>query len=177
VGATYRAGLAKRMSDKVFALITVISSGIFGLAVAVVTSWLSSRRENRVFKQQLIRDRIEATRVLYEDALSAIETLYVHRGRGSNDEQASLTLLLAKLALRSTDEIRGQFDIAVQATLDWAVQYRQTEPEEMSGLLIFKSGTKRYEEEAEKLYPIFHENFFKLKSMMAEHLKELENEI
>lgn len=91
------------MSDKVFALITVISSGLFGLAVAIVTSWLSTRREDRVFKRQLIRERIEATRILYEDALFALETIYVQRGQGSKDQQASLTRVLARLALRSTD--------------------------------------------------------------------------
>ncbi|MDT4896406.1 MAG: hypothetical protein QOH25_1483 [Acidobacteriota bacterium] len=165
------------MSDKVFALLTVISSGIFGLAVAMVTSRLSTRREDRTFKRQLIRERIEATRALYEDALSALETLYVQRGRGSKDEQASLTRLLARLALRSTDEIRTQFDIATQATLEWAAQYSQTEPEEMSGMLFVKSGTDKYRKEAEKLYPIFHENFFKIKTMMVEHLKELENQV
>jgi hypothetical protein len=164
------------MSDKVFALITVITSGFFGLAVAVVTSWLSSRREDRTFKRQLIREKIEATCVLYEDALSALETLIVRRGRRDKDGQASFTRLLARLGLRSTAEIRKQFDITAEAALDWAAQYRQTEPEEMGDFLMFKSGTEVYKEEAEKLYPIFHGNFFKLKAMMVEHLKELENQ-
>jgi uncharacterized protein with PIN domain len=162
------------MDEREFALITLAISGLFGLAVAVTTNWMTAGRENRTFRRQLRRERIEAARTLYEDALSALETLIVSRARTDKAGQAEFTRLLARLALRSTDEIRTQFDKTAEAALDWAAQYRKSQPEEMAGLLVYKSGASKYEEEAEKLYPIFHAHFFKLKGMMVEHLKELE---
>ena len=74
------------MSDRVFAPITVLSGGFFGLATAVVTGRLTARREGRTFKRQFPRDRVEAMRTLYEDVLHALETLIVRRGLGSEAE-------------------------------------------------------------------------------------------
>lgn len=165
------------MSDRVFALLAALSGGFFGLAVAVVTGWLTSRREGRTFRRQFSRDRVEAVRTLYEDALFSIETLIVHRGLGSEEGQANYSRLLARLALSSTDEIREQFGETTGAAQAWGAQQRQAEPRELGGMLIYSSGVQRYADEAEKLYPTFRDNLHKLRTMMVEHLQLLERRI
>lgn len=165
------------MSDRVFALLAALSGGFFGLAVAVVTGWLTSRREGRTFKRQFSRDRVEAVRALYEDALFSIETLIVHRGRGTEEGQANHSRIFARLALNSTDEIRTQFGVTTAAAQAWGAQQRQAEPRESGGLLFYVSGVQKYADEAEKLYPAFRDNLHKLRTMMVEHLQLLESRI
>lgn len=165
------------MSDRVFTLITVISSGFLGLAVAVITGWLTSRREGRTFRRQLSRDRVEAVRTLYEDGLSAIESLMVNRGVVSEADQATFTRILARLALSSTDEIRKQFEDAAEAARAWGIKRRQVEPQRAGGMLFVSSDIYGHAEEAEKLYPVFHESYLKLRGMMVEHLRLSESRI
>lgn len=165
------------MSDRVFTLITVISSGFFGLAVAIITGWLTSQREGRTFWRQLSRERVEAVRTLYEDALSAIESLMVNRGLVTEADQANFSRLLARLALRSTDEIRKQVEDAAEAARAWGVKRRKVEPQWSGGMLFVSSDVYGHAEEAEKLYPVFHENYLKLRGLMVEHLRLLEGRI
>ena len=165
------------MGDKTFAVITLAITSLFGLLVTIVTNRLTASREDRDFKRQLKRENLEATRTLYEDALFMLERLVIQRGRGDKAEQDEFTRMLARLSLRSTNEIKNLYEQAAESALDWAAEYRKSQPEQTGGMLWYKSGVGKYTEEAEALYPKFQEKFIKLKTIMAEHLSNIENEM
>jgi hypothetical protein len=165
------------MSDKEFALITVLVSSVFGLIVAVATSKLSSSSENKVFRRQLRRDKVDATRLLYEDALFVLNRTVSRLGVGDNTEQTEINRMLARLALSSTNDIRNQYEKTAEAVDTWAATYRKSQPERHGDNAIVKSGMGKYREEADLLIPNLEENLSKLRKLMIEHIGNLEAEI
>ena len=169
------------LDDKVFAFATVLASGIFGLAVAVVAGWLTTRREAHGFKRQLRREKVDATRKLYEDAFVALDNLIIRRGEGDVADQNEVTRVMARLTLSSTVEIRAQFEKAGLAAQVWAANYRKSQPERVGDFLIIKSriytDAQAEEQKDESLYTTFFDSYSKLRTMMIEHLTALENEM
>lgn len=114
------------MGDKTFTLITLALTSLFALLVTIVTTRLAASREDREFKRQLKREKLEATRTLYEDALFMLERLVIHLGRGDKVEQDEFTRMLARLSLRSTDEIKNLYEQAAESAQAWAAEYRKS---------------------------------------------------
>jgi hypothetical protein len=166
------------MSDKVFALLTVVISSIFGFLVAVLTNRMSASREQAAFKRQLYREKLDATRALYEDAFFVLERLVIQEGTGDKVEQNELTRVMARLSLRSTTDICMQYERAVESAQAWADEFRKTQPRRVGDYEIITSdlwGTKQKATlEAESRYSAFHQSFYELKTKMILHLTELE---
>lgn len=169
------------LNDKVFAFATVLAGGIFGLAAAIVTGWLTTRRETRSFKRQLRREKVDATRKLYEDAFVALDNLIIRRGVGDEADQNEVTRLMARLTLSSTAEIRAQFEQAGLAAQAWAANYRKSQPERVGEFLLIKSriytNAQAEEQKDESLYATFFNSYSNLRTIMIKHLTALENEI
>ena len=165
------------MGDKTFALITLALTSFFGLLVTIVTNRLTAGRGDREFKRELKREKLEATRTLYEDALFMLERLVISLGRGDNVGQDEFTRLMARLSLRSTAEIKRLYEQTVESAQDWAAQYRKSQPDRMGDMLFYKSGVQKYAQEAESLYPKFQANLAKLETIMIEHISNIESEM
>jgi len=165
------------MGDKTFALITLALTSFFGLLVTIVTNRLTAGRGDREFKRELKREKLEATRTLYEDALFMLERLVISLGRGDKVGQDEFTRLMARLSLRSTAGIKRLYEQTVESAQDWAAQYRKSQPEQMGEILFYKSGVQKYAQEAESLYPKFQANLAKLETIMIEHISNIESEM
>jgi|GEM_PF-4569289 len=167
----------KMLDDKLFALLTVLLSGLFSLLVVLITNWMTSRFENKKFNNQLKKEKIEAIRNLYENTIYMLQKFIVQSGKGSKEEQDEFNRIKARLALRSTKEIEEQYASCFDVAEDWARIYVKSLPEKTeSGYSIIKSGMNQFAEQAKPLLDKFHNEFEKLKNLMIQDLSKIEKE-
>jgi len=165
--------------DKIFALITVIASGIFGLLVSILTTFLQARREDRIFKRQLYKERIETTRNLYQDTLSILAGYCKRGGVGTEEDQNELIHLRSRLALSADRSVQTCFQKSSESLEIWAAEYQKAQPRQMGSYILIESGRKysEHEVEAEKLFPNYEQEFQRLQEAMSKHLRNLEEEM
>lgn len=163
------------MSDKVFAIITISVSGIFALLVAIVTHWLASSRESRVFVREARRDRIQMTRELYEEAIFILDRSCRTLGLGSQEDREQTIRFIAKLSLHATQAVQEQYFKTADVLDEWVAQARKGQPERHGGVLVVKSGSGREEVTANSMWPRVEQSLNELKSLMRIHLAELED--
>lgn len=165
--------------DKVFALTTVLLSSFFSLLVTLLTNWAIARKEDKTFKRQLQKERIETTRTLYQDALYVLGIIAKQEGRADQDTLKELVKLRSRLPLLASRDIQEQFQKTAEAFDAGLHEYIQSQPEDAGeGFKMIRSGMKysEHQEEANKLFQIYETELEKLGTMMATHLKTMEKE-
>src|SRR5712691_216497 len=90
-------------------IISVTGGIVGGLAVALITGRLTRKREEITYHRQQQKDKIEATRTLYEDALVLLERTLRKAGLGTEADEEMVLRVLARMSLSSTEEIRAQY--------------------------------------------------------------------
>jgi len=88
---------------------------------------------------------------------------------------------MARLALRSTAEIRAQFEQTGLAAQAWAANYRKLQPQRVGEFEIIKSriytDAQAEDRKDESLYATFFDSYSRLRTMMIEHLTVIENKL
>jgi len=167
-----------QISERVFALLTVAISSIFGLLVTILTNKMVASRERYAFHRQLHRERLEATRSLYEDALFMLEKIIVQEGAVNKVEQSEFSRVIARLYLRSTGDICNKFVQAVELAQAWSREFGKTQPHRVGDHVIITSDLygvkKQAAAEADKLLTTFQQSLAVLRTEMIAHLSELE---
>jgi hypothetical protein len=165
------------MTDRVFTLITLATSGTFGLLVPLVVELLSRGRERASFWRSNYQATNERLRSLYLDVLEDIKrgrALWKRKDDGSNPN----FLFLAKLMLESTPEIMEQFDTVATMLNRWIDIRISLDPQPIAGTTLaiqtFHPGNEKLEEEAKKLADMVDAEIGKLTGMMRAHLKQEE---
>ncbi|MCA1633221.1 MAG: hypothetical protein LC785_06015 [Acidobacteria bacterium] len=163
--------------DQQFALATVFVSGLFSLMVSLSTSLLTNKRESRTFRRQLHRDKIEATRTLYQEALSVLELHARQGGRTDDAWRGTLVGVRARLSLAASKSVQSQFRQTSEVLDEATAEHVKSQPRELGGgYQLIESGRHydKHEREAAGLYSKYEGEFLKLQAAMVEHLTELE---
>lgn len=141
---------AQAFYDRLFTLLTIFSSGIFALVVALLTNWFTENLEYKKFGRQLNKEKIERVRALYEDALFILSNVIIQRGRGTQEQQTEFTRVESRLNLYSTNEIKDQFGKTFEIARQWAMFQKASEPKEMEGYVVYQSKQSSRAEDMKK---------------------------
>jgi hypothetical protein len=162
-------------------LVTVFVSGLFGLAVAVVTLLLASRKEEAARRRQAAREAYEELKVVYADALACLEKCIREvSGQGTFPGlQESLAINSARVALVAPEDIVAQSHRVSDLVHEWSVEYRRGQPKpigpkELNATLISSTDT-RHREKASELYPQLMAACTDFANLMRSHLEKVRN--
>jgi hypothetical protein len=160
------------MSDKEFALLTVIVSGVFALLVSLVTHFLSASRESRTLKREIRRDQKRGLRELYEEAIFTLDRTCSTLGKGTDDDRDKVLKFLARLHLHATTEIRDEYLKTADVVDSWAAQARKGEPKPVGeGFLMIGSPQFAERAKAQSMWPQVETHLEQLKKLMRKHLE------
>jgi hypothetical protein len=145
-------------------LFTILSAGLFGLAVAVVTSLLTGRKETGSYRRDAKWAAYSEVKETYRDTLGYIglaARLAMDRTEVSSIYK-ELSLADAKLELLGNKDVRAKGDEVSKLLYSWDAEHRQIG---IAGPNHLKS--------AEELYSRFISANETLAALMRSHLEEL----
>jgi hypothetical protein len=160
-------------------LLTVFLSGLFGLAVAVVTFSLSTRRERTQQRRTADRVRFEKIEALYIDTIAGLEKLmrYTERMMDYSTAFDEMAHVNARLKLSAPPKILEQTDVISDLMYAWSTEYRRGQPQRMGGDLPFSmisSDQAPHREKAKELFPQLSQAVLSLVELMKNHLAEID---
>lgn len=166
-----------QMSEQsVFALATVVISGVFSLAVAWATLHFGSKTQDRAFRRELAKIQVETTRNFYRDVLAYFTLTAKHKCPVETSAN-----IKALLPLTATSEIQTLF-WKTNATLENYLKelpMTSAEPTHYEDMEIPPSDEAiesaiEHTSTAETLRKQYEKEFIELGSLMAKHLNELQ---
>jgi hypothetical protein len=99
----------KIVTDKEFAFYTVLVSSVSAILASLITNLVTvfsnrmvEKRERIAFARQLRKEKVETTRLLYEEATVVLNNVIIERGLVNEERQNKATQILARLDLRAT---------------------------------------------------------------------------
>jgi len=162
-------------------LVSALVSGLLGLAVAVVTSLLLSRKDEAARRHQAAREAYEELKVIYADALASLEKCIREvSGQGTFPGlQESLAINSARVALVAPENVVAQHHKVGDLVYAWSVEYRRGQPQpigpsELNAVLISSTDTP-HREKANELYPQLMAASTDLANLMRSHLAKVRN--
>ena len=158
-------------------VITVFLSGLFGLAVAVVTFWLSAQREKQSAQRTAQKERYAKIENLYVDKIALLEKLIrnVEAGNGADGLVDDLCRLNARLELTAPQQILDQSEKLSELVQAWSSEHFQGMPQRAgnSGMAFISSGQTPHREKASAIYPEVIKETLHLIKLMKSHLQEI----
>jgi hypothetical protein len=162
-------------------LVTVFLSGVFGLAVAIVTSILANRKDVRARQRQAAQETYEEFKAVYSGSLVCLEKCL----RSVKDRadfpalQEELAAANARLQLIASDEVIEQNHKVGDLIFAWSTEFRQGEPKRSSGAgySIISSQDTPHQEKAKELYPQLMKACNELAKLMREHLTSVRKRV
>lgn len=158
-------------------LITVFVSGLFALAVAAVTGWLSSFRESQSYARDRARARFDAIKALYANHLAYLEKCIRYTERlGDYSELDDLAIVNAQLLLSASPEVIEQSERCSDLLYHWSTEFRRGSPKKLgdTGLSTVSSGDSEHREQAKLLRPNLDAQLTQLLKAMQAHLQRIE---
>jgi hypothetical protein len=166
------------MQKELIPLLAALFSGIFGLAVAITTTWLTTWKDSRHFRRDRARERYERVFILYTEVISDLELAI--RVVDEREEDPEIFKRFARqnamLRLLSNEAINAKSDAVSENFYAWSTEYRQGGPKRLGGTstYLISSNDSRHEKKAKELFPSLHDSIYELTGLMREHLSELE---
>lgn len=162
------------MAPSNFSIITVFVSGVFALLVALVTSFLTNRKEKRRYKQELEEKRYGAKQDRYVRIIASINknVRSIKLGEDATDVAGEFSLLSAETTLMENAEFNQKFSDVDDAMRAWAVQHYQASPKKIGimGLAMISSLDEDHKPEAKRLYAAFNKEMFEFIQLMKANL-------
>jgi hypothetical protein len=158
-------------------LLTVFVSGLFALAVAAVTAWLSSFRDSRSHARDRARDRFDAIKAVYANHLAYLEKCMRYTERlGDYSELDDLAIVNAQLLLSGSPEVVEQSERCSEFLYHWSTEFRRGSPKKLgdTGLSMVASGESEHREQAKVLRANLDAELTKLLKAMQAHLQGIE---
>ena len=162
-------------------LITVFTSGIFGLIVAIVTWKLANKREKRKFNLEFARTELKDKEELYISILASIDKTvkYTTREKDYSELINENALMLAKAKLLAPKEINIQLEKIYDIIEAWSSNYRQSLPKRIEGVNMGVISTEdvKYRKKAEEIIPHLQKAMGELVGEIKSELNKLRDEI
>lgn len=160
-------------------LVTIFVSGLFSLAVVLVTNLLTGRKEEAARRRQVARSRYDELTSVYADALACVEKCIREVvGHGSFPGlQESLATNSARIGLVAPEKIVAQSHAVGDLIHEWSAEHRRGQPKpigpkELNARLISSEDTP-HREKASELYPQLMGTCTDFANMMRAHLDEV----
>ncbi len=158
-------------------LITVFVSGLFGLAVAAATVYLTNAGDNRKYRRDLTQKRYDAAESLYVDVLAILEAAIreTQQLQDCQEMTAAFPRLNARLRLSSTLDIVTQYELAGDLLYHWSSEFKRGPTKRIGdvGVIEFSANTAAHAEKAKEVFPTLSAEIVKLAEMMTAHLKSI----
>lgn len=164
--------------DRYFSLATVILSGLFALAVNVVSSWLSERRDSKSVRRQLLQDRKLELRNLYADNIALFEKYirYTLNKRSVDELYMETAVVNSRMMLMSIDAIILQSERVSEALFNWSAAYMEGSPKTVgdTGHSIISNKGLECAVKAKGLYEVMETELKSLVLAMREQLHSID---
>lgn len=162
-------------------LLTVFLSGLFGLAVAVVTSLIANRKDIRAQRREAAREAYEEAKSTYTDSLACLEKCLreVFGSASFLSLQQELAISSAKIQLIAPDNIIAQNHKVSDLMYAWSVEYSRGQPKPIgeTGTVLISSHDRPHQEKAKEFYQQLMEACTDLANLMRDHLSQLRESV
>lgn len=158
-------------------LTDVLITGIFGIAVAIITWILAGLREIGISKREEKKFKVEKVEKLYADTISNLELALRNTTNGSSTEQLEKEMSLnnGMLRLLASDQVNNQLEETSIAIYSWSTLTKKGAPKSIGGdIAMITSQDSKYAEQARDLYPKVNNSIVKLIEEMKTHLSSIQ---
>ena len=152
-------------------------TGIFGIAVAIVTWLLAGLREMGVSKREARRLKQDKLESLYAKTISQLEMLIrlTESGESYNEIKKELSDNNGMLRLLGSDSVNNKLEETSILIYRWSTLYKKGAPKKLAGdVAMITSEDSKYSRQAEEIYPEINDSLVSLINLMKRHLREIE---
>lgn len=156
---------------------TVIISGLFGLLVALLTTWVSHKREQINFERTSKKEEFSKIENLYIEHIAMLEKIlcFVESQKDFSELFDEISLLNAKIKLYASEGVEQKSSEISDLIYEWSTEFARGCPVKVAGAdyCLISSNQTPHREKAKELFPKLNDEILKLVSLMRNEINDL----